>query len=198
MDRGNAGYNYVARVIREEIEKVLLRQDTEWAVVQPNFDLVAEGSGRRIYASSYRFLVPIAPGDRVYVKYHGRRLNRPTVMGIDGGGLARTGDLGSTTTGDIQIKDMVKAMWEAEFPGEWNIVDAVVQCESGWRAKPKDNVNDDGSHDRGLFQINDVHQGNPLYGSRDIYDPRVNTEVALSIRDTQGWTAWACYDELFP
>lgn len=49
------------------------------------------------------------------------------------------------------------------------------------------NHNNDGSTDRGLWQINSVH------GSLSTFDPMANAKAAVKIKSTQGLSAWVTY-----
>lgn len=68
---------------------------------------------------------------------------------------------------------------------------SVALAESGGRTGVKGGPNFDGTYDHGLWQINDVHARK--FARRDIYDPRVNLDVAQQVWAEQGWGAWAAY-----
>jgi soluble lytic murein transglycosylase-like protein len=91
--------------------------------------------------------------------------------------------------------ELWRAYIEAEFPGEVEYVEAVMDCESGgnpdalgWAA-----------NEIGLMQINPgpwsylwTEPGQPFYGL-DPWEPAVNVEIAKTIRDTRrGWAHWTC------
>jgi hypothetical protein len=71
---------------------------------------------------------------------------------------------------------------------------AVMTAESGrWTGAWHDNIGDDGtvvSVDRGLFQINSIHQipGDP-------YDPVINATFAAELsQGGENWSAWAAFN----
>ena len=68
---------------------------------------------------------------------------------------------------------------------------AVARCESGLNPQAVSR----GGGNWGLFQINKVHRGRVQamgYQWEDVLDARVNTLVARSIFDEQGWQPWGC------
>jgi len=56
---------------------------------------------------------------------------------------------------------------------------AVAYAESGFQTQPKDNVNGDGSRDRGLWQIN--NKWHSSLSDVDAYDPVKATQYAAKI-----------------
>lgn len=67
----------------------------------------------------------------------------------------------------------------------------VARCESGLNQAAVSR----GGGNWGLFQINKVHRGRVAamgFAWEDLLDPRVNSLVAKSIFDEQGWRPWAC------
>lgn len=72
-------------------------------------------------------------------------------------------------------------------------------CTAKWESSFYDrasNRNNNGSTDRGLFQINSIHLGGtPGCGTsaEALYDPATNTRCAAAIYRTQGMNAWYGY-----
>ena len=54
------------------------------------------------------------------------------------------------------------------------------------------NVNTNGTVDKGLMQINSCHAD--LIGDKDLYDPKVNMDIAYQIYRGSGWRAWSAYN----
>jgi cell wall-associated NlpC family hydrolase len=78
---------------------------------------------------------------------------------------------------------------ESEVP----IFMAIAKAESGWRPDAVNDKNRNGSIDRGLFQINSVHQGNPWYPTNPS-DPLQSAKAAYAIFKSQGLKAWSVYN----
>ena len=70
---------------------------------------------------------------------------------------------------------------------------AIAKAESGWNPAAVNDKNRNGSIDRGLFQINSVHQGNPWYPSNP-FDPLQSAKAAYAIYKSQGLSAWSVYN----
>jgi hypothetical protein len=76
----------------------------------------------------------------------------------------------------------------AIFKDDAALAISIAKCESGLRADAR-NVNNNGTVDVGLFQINSVHG----VSERFLTDPITNTMVAKEIYDGRGnWSAWVC------
>jgi len=56
------------------------------------------------------------------------------------------------------------------------------------------NVNTNGTVDKGLMQINSCHYD--LIGDKDLYDPKVNMDIAYQIYKGSGWSAWSAFNNL--
>lgn len=83
-------------------------------------------------------------------------------------------------------REIVRAVWEAAGYGwEWPFVEALVQCESGWRPWATGRAGE-----AGLFQIHPVNWWR--FHGRDPWNPRANAEVALEMRIERGWSPWSC------
>lgn len=87
-----------------------------------------------------------------------------------------------------QVAALVKA---AGFPESVHVtMVAICRAESGYRVEAIGGPNRNGTYDRGLFQINDVHK---LDKARLTSDATYNTEQAKRIYDGQGLKAWSTY-----
>lgn len=75
-------------------------------------------------------------------------------------------------------------------PALTNIMTAIALAESGGRRDAIGGPNPDGTYDRGLWQINDVHGFNR---NRLISDPLYNAQAAVRIQESQGLEAWTVY-----
>lgn len=97
----------------------------------------------------------------------------------------------STYNGDdASIADLMRA---AGFPEDQiGIGLGIVAAESGGLVSAS-HYNPNGSVDRGLWQINSVHDD--LLNGRDIFDPFVNTLIAKQVWDAAGgsWTPWTTF-----
>ena len=68
----------------------------------------------------------------------------------------------------------------------------VMKCESGGRADAV-NYNTNHTHDRGLFQINDVHAAKVGWNLDSLFDWKVNIKVAKQIfMESNGFGPWVC------
>lgn len=77
------------------------------------------------------------------------------------------------------------------FPDDVHVtMVAIARGESGFRVEAVGGPNRNGTYDRGLFQINDVHKKDK---ARLTSDARYNTEVAYEIYRAQGLRAWSVY-----
>jgi len=66
----------------------------------------------------------------------------------------------------------------------------VAHCESRFNQDAV-NVNEDGSEDVGVFQINQKWHAD----KGDAYDLVENIRIAKEIKDTSGWQAWVCWQK---
>lgn len=105
--------------------------------------------------------------------------------GMNGGGSAGWGSGGAQGVANV--------LREAGFPEELvPTFMAIARAESGWNPTAINTSNRNGSTDRGLFQINSVHQGNPWYPTNP-NDPLQSAKAALQIYRQQGLNAWTVY-----
>jgi hypothetical protein len=91
---------------------------------------------------------------------------------------------------ELSIKDYVKQ--EVEKAGlNWNEVECLVAHESGWD-NWKYNINNNGTTDMGLWQINSIHKANVSVECR--WDYKCSTKWAIEKRLHDGnWNAWYGY-----
>lgn len=88
-----------------------------------------------------------------------------------------------------QVAALVK---QAGFPqSDQIIMVAIARAESGFRSDAVSPPNSNGTIDRGLFQINSVHQYD---ANKLISDATYNTQCAKKIYDSQGLRAWSTYN----
>jgi hypothetical protein len=67
-------------------------------------------------------------------------------------------------------------------------------CESQLNPDAYNPHNNDGSKDRGLFQINTVHQPALDRQGFDVWDVEDNVAFARQLYDQRGnWNDWVCY-----
>ena len=78
-----------------------------------------------------------------------------------------------------------------KYPWNSKVMLAIARAESGCNPRSDNTgLNTNGTYDYGLFQINSIHGH-----SRDILaNPAKNTEIAFRIWQSQGYRAWAAYN----
>lgn len=82
-----------------------------------------------------------------------------------------------------------------QYRGMWadvNVMGAIAMAESGGNPTVTDNVNTDGSHDRGLWQINSRWWPG-LWEKYNLYDPTSNAKAAAEVYAKQGYDGWSTY-----
>lgn len=76
-----------------------------------------------------------------------------------------------------------------EYGIDTKIASAVITCESGWNPKAY-NKNRDGSVDRGIWQINSVHQ----VPASELNDPvKATYHAIVLIKSKRSWNHWYAY-----
>lgn len=89
----------------------------------------------------------------------------------------------------VQVAQLIK---EAGFPAaDQATMVAIAKAESGFRVDIVSKPNRNGTRDRGLLQINDVHKYDFL---RLVRDARYNVQCGKAIYDRQGLQAWSTYN----
>jgi cell wall-associated NlpC family hydrolase len=107
-----------------------------------------------------------------------------------GGGMSDSGGAGWGSGGNQGIANVLRA---AGF--EENLIPTfigIAMAESGGRPDAINDRNANGSTDRGLFQINSIHQGNAWYPTNP-NDPLQSAKAARAIYLSQGLKAWTVY-----
>jgi len=80
-------------------------------------------------------------------------------------------------------------LWQAGLLDEWEFVEKIINCESGWRADAV-GVNTNGSYDLGILQINSIHKN---ISNADKFDVKKAVEWSINKRLNDGnWSAWCC------
>jgi len=79
------------------------------------------------------------------------------------------------------------------FPEDPRTAVAVASCESGLKATAYNDKNYNDSVDRGLFQLNSVHDDRMDELGLDPWSVEDNTEFARMLYDESGWQPWVCY-----
>jgi cell wall-associated NlpC family hydrolase len=93
------------------------------------------------------------------------------------------------TLSAAQVAALVK---QVGFPESVHVtMVAIARAESGFRVEVVGGPNSNGSYDRGLWQINDIHG---LDRNRLVTDATYNAQSAKSIYDSQGLGAWSVYN----
>ncbi len=90
----------------------------------------------------------------------------------------------SPTSEQQQIKDYIIQVFGEDAPDAFKIL----ACENHSLNPLATGHNTNGTYDRGIFQLNDIH-GIP---SQYAYDWHVNIDIAYHIFKEQGWRPWAC------
>lgn len=91
----------------------------------------------------------------------------------------------------------VEALIRSTFSHDPDIAVAVAKAESGMRCGALNPANTDGSADKGLFQINTVHEARIArhgWSYEDMTDCEKNLTIAKEIQTEQGWTPWSAYN----
>lgn len=89
----------------------------------------------------------------------------------------------------IPDKFNLKAEIAKQFaPEEAKTALAIVLAESSGNITAQ-HINNNGSEDFGLFQINSVHG----YNQDILFNPRENIQIAAKIYKENGWQAWSTY-----
>lgn len=101
---------------------------------------------------------------------------------------------------EVQIE--VKIIWTQErvekeikstFPEQPELAVRVARCESNLHPDAVNRNNPNGTIDRGVFQINSVHNSRLAKLGLDPFDPIDNIQFARMLYDESGWLPWVCY-----
>lgn len=74
-------------------------------------------------------------------------------------------------------------------PWQADVLLAIAKAESGVR-EDAININTNRTIDRGVFQINSIHKD---ISNKDAFDWKKNTQYAIKMMKTQGFTPWVAY-----
>lgn len=86
-----------------------------------------------------------------------------------------------------QIKSYIREVFGKESDNAFK----VLSCENKALNPKATNHNRNGSIDRGIFQINSVHDNGKAKG-KDMFNFEDNIDVAYKIYEEQGWSPWTC------
>ena len=111
-----------------------------------------------------------------------------------GGGLgdATFSSIGPPSNGDAyNNEEIVWIVTNAGWKGEDVVIgSSIIKAESGGRPAAINTANADGSTDRGLWQINSIHDGK--YPGENRFDPAVSTKIARDLYKARGnWDDWS-------
>lgn len=93
-------------------------------------------------------------------------------------------------------KNVVRFYLQKYFGDKADEAEKIVQCESGFSNLIL-NKNNNGTVDRGIFQLNSVHANRfaKMYGidyETGAHDFELNVKYAKFLYDNQGWQPWVC------
>ncbi len=110
--------------------------------------------------------------------------------------MAATAFRSSPTRSDVHVISLIQKI----FPRHaWRDAEAVAWCESKFRASDI-GFNSNGTHDRGLFQLNDGGTEQYLLGRLGLnpnnlalaFNPVTNARAAAVLYARDGWSQWTC------
>jgi hypothetical protein len=118
-------------------------------------------------------------------------------LGIDSDAVRRGG---AAVEGEkIEPTEIARLLREADVPSSMiNKMVCTAFYESRWRDRSWNARNNNGTTDRGLFQVNSIHLKNPNgicddFTAEDLWSPTKNAQCAAKILDVQGLSAWYGY-----
>ena len=79
------------------------------------------------------------------------------------------------------------------FPEEPELALRIARCESNLKPNALNTTNTDGSLDRGVMQLNSVHDTKLDTLGLDPFDPTDNLTFARMLYEESGWIPWVCY-----
>lgn len=82
------------------------------------------------------------------------------------------------------------------FPEDPHTALAIAKCESGLNPDAYNPHNTDGSVDRGLMQLNSVHDKRLEALGLDPWNPEHNLQFARMLYEANGWRDWVCARKL--
>ncbi len=87
----------------------------------------------------------------------------------------------------------MKALIRETFPEDPHTAIAIATCESGLKPHAYNPNNRNGSVDRGLMQLNSVHDHKLQAQGLDPWDPEDNIAFARQLYESEGWRPWVCF-----
>lgn len=163
------------------------------------FYQAATGNGAGTPGGAEGKVRPLFGGESRCVELGGKEGWLPSACGkpeaIPATEAARTdvvaaGEFGGRGYGPTLSMAEVEALWvqHGGDPAEAHVAAAVATAESGRRPAAVNGSNSDGSIDRGLFQMNSIHQG------CSTFDLAENVRCAVRLRGSaNGWRHWVAY-----
>ena len=115
--------------------------------------------------------------------FNAKKLTHGFLSKPDGFALNKDFDFYIAVGGGIE-EEIRKVFWE-----EPDIGIAIAKCESGLNPKAINTTNTNGTTDKGLMQLNSVHD---LSGV-DVWDVQDNLAFARKLYDSKGWLPWVCF-----
>ena len=79
------------------------------------------------------------------------------------------------------------------FPEDPHTALAIARCESGLNPEAYNPNNSNGSVDRGVFQLNSVHDERVESLGLDVWNVEDNIAFARMLYDESGFRPWVCY-----
>jgi hypothetical protein len=110
----------------------------------------------------------------------------------------------SYSTGQVPTDGYVVSLIENAFPkSAWRAAEAVAWCESKFRTNDV-GFNSNGTHDRGIFQLNDGGTQQYLFRMLGLnpdnlslgFNPVLNVRAAALLYARDGWSPWTCASTL--
>lgn len=93
-----------------------------------------------------------------------------------------------TTTKEKSIEEKIIET----FPEDAETALKIAKCESELNPSAVNNRNKNGSVDKGLYQINSVHDKRVRELDLDLFDTDDNLKIARLLYEEHGWKPWVC------
>ena len=103
---------------------------------------------------------------------------------------------------ETELKKQIGVYWKSKanikrlivetFPEDASTALAIAKCESGLNPDAYNPKNKNGSVDRGLFQVNSVHDNRLEALGLDPWNPEDNAVFARMLYEENGWLPWVC------
>lgn len=92
----------------------------------------------------------------------------------------------------IPTEKTVEEKIRQTFPEDAETALKIAHCESSLDPSAVNNRNKNGSVDKGLYQINSVHDKRVRELDLDLFDTDDNLEIARLLYEEHGWKPWVC------